>query len=507
MIDRGALISRYSRTATLDIRDLYRKEFMGNESRGEDFYRRVFLEYGDESVAELVTAQIGLQNVTNIATKVIEEGRVGLSFIEKSSRYVRYDKKVDGRYLFAEPGRIGISQSLEDLYRDHCDALFDLYSEFYEALNKKVQDLYPIERFVFRDSSDNQEKPFKDLKDESDIKIARKSYNSSVRARILDDIRFLLPASTLTNMGITGNGRSFISLLQRLKNYGIPETVSLADRMFSELKTELPELIDASFSRHGNEMLEYLKRRDSPLGNLDRECRNDQNVTLISHDEEGIAVNRILALSLFREVGDLKRSMEVVESMPAGKKVDMIARLGEIRENRRHKPGRAFESTSYTFQISTNYGAFRDFQRHRFISIIRNDLTTAYGYDVPEIIMSYPELHERFVNIMELTKKVYRGIAEKDGPRVAQYVVPYAYRYPVTATMNFRELAYFIELRSTPQAHEDLRKVAIDMYNEVSKVHPDLVQVIKFADSGKYPLGRVTAESRKEEKLRDLERK
>lgn len=507
MIDRGALISRYSRTATLDIRDLYRKEFQDNESRGEDFYKRVFLEYGDESVAELVTAQMGLQNVTNIATKVIEEGRVGLSFIEKSSRYVRYDRKVDGRYLFAGPEKIGISSSIEDLYLDHCNALFELYSEFYDALNEKVQDLYPIEKFVFRDSSDNREKPFDNLTEESDIKIARKSYNSSVRARILDDIRFLLPASTLTNMGITGNGRSFISLLQRLKNYGIPETENLAERMYSELRGEMPELIDASFSKYGNEMLDYLKRRDEPLADFQREVVEGKNVILLSHEEEGAAINRILSLALFPEIGNFAKAREAVEAMPLADKVKMIEKLGEIRENRRHKPGRAFESTSYTFQISTNYGAFRDFQRHRFISIIRNDLTTEYGYDIPEIISSYPDLSERFVNIMEITKKVYQGIVRKDGPKMAQYVVPYAYRYPVAATMNFRELAYFIELRSTPQAHEDLRKVAIDMYDEVKKVQPDLVRIIKFADNGKYDLGRVSSESRKEEKIRDLEKK
>lgn len=504
MIDRGALISRYSRTANLDIRDLYSKEFEGNESRGEDFYKRVFLEYGDESVAELVTAQMGLQNITNIATKVIEEGRVGLSFIEKSSRYVRYDKKVDGNYLYASPERIGIEKSLSDLYTDHCNALFDLYSEFYEELGSKIRDIYPIEDFSFTDSLENVEKPFSDLTEKSDIKVAEKSYNSSVRAKILDEIRFLLPASTLTNMGITGNGRSYISLLQRLHHYGLPETKHLSDRMFEELRTEFPELIDASFSRHGEEMIRYFDRRDSVKAGVKEEPGNGDLVTLIHHEEEGMAINRILALTIFSETGELSKAMDYVEGMPAEDKVKLIRKLGEIRENRRHKPGRAFESATYTFQINTNYGAFRDFQRHRYISILRNDLSTSYGYDTPEMISSFPQLHERYVNIMELTKKVYSTIREKDGTRMAQYVVPYAYRYPVTATMNFRELAYFIELRSTPQAHEDLRKVSIEMYNAVRRVHPDLVQVIKFADDKKYPLGRVAAETRKESRLRDL---
>ena len=92
-IDRGALISRYSRTASLDIREVYDKEFAANSERGSEFYRRVFSDYGDESVAELVFAQVGVQGVSNVVSKMMEDLRIGLSFIEKSSRYVRYDKK------------------------------------------------------------------------------------------------------------------------------------------------------------------------------------------------------------------------------------------------------------------------------------------------------------------------------------------------------------------------------------------------------------------------------
>lgn len=505
MIDRGALISRYSRTANLDLRDLYSKEFENNENRGADFYKRVFLEYGDESVAELVTAQIGIQNVTNIATKVLEEGRIGLSFIEKSSRYVRYDKKVDGRYLFATAERIGMDASVTELYEDHCNSLFDTYSDFYDQLRDEIRQEFPISMFEFRDSSDGKQKAFEKLVVESDIKIARKSYESSVRAKALDEIRFLLPASTLTNMGISGNGRAFIALLQRLHRYSTPETTQLSRELYSELKEEFPELIDASFSRHGEEMLDYLTRRDKTESLDLGPVSSPPLVSLISHEDELSAINRIVSLSHFPQTGDLMSAMEKVESMPVEEKLSFIHHLGNIRENRRHKPGRAFESTGYTFQVTTNYGAFRDFQRHRFISIIRGDLSTNYGYDIPEMIYMHPDLSERYVNIMELSKKVYSNIRDKAGPRMAQYAVPYAYRYPVTASMNFRELTFFVELRSTPQAHEDLRRIAAGMYDEVSKVHPDLVQVIKFVDLSSYPLGRVAAESRKEEKIRKLD--
>lgn len=505
MIDRGALISRYSRTSNLDIRDLYRREFENNENRGADFYKRVFMEYGDESVAELVTAQIGIQNVTNVATKVLEEGRIGLSFIEKSSRYVRYDRKVEGKYLFAPAERIGMDRKVAELYEDHCNNLFDTYSEFYDILRDEIRNEFPISEFEFRDSTDGNQKPFDRLSDENDIKIATKSYESSVRAKALDDIRFLLPASTLTNMGISGNGRAFISLLQRLRHYNTPETTKLSAEIYDELRVEFPELIDAAFSGHGEEMIDYLESRDE-TGNLKTEPSSSPPlVRLISHDEELMAINRIISINHFSRTGDLKSAMAAVKAMPVVDRVSFIKDLGDIRKNRRHKPSRAFESTNYTFQITTNYGAFRDFQRHRFISIMRGDLSTKYGYDIPEMIYMHPDLNERYINLMELSKKTYGSIREKAGPRMAQYAVPYAFRYPVTASMNLRELAFFVELRSTPQAHEDLRNIAAGMYDEVKKVQPDLVQIIKFLDRSEYPLGRVAAESRKEEKIRKLE--
>ncbi len=505
MIDRGALISRYSRTATLDIRDLYRKEFEHDETRGADFYKRVFLEYGDESVAELVTAQMGLQNISNIATKVIEESRIGLSFIEKSSRYVRYDKKVNGRYLFATGDKIGISGSLKDLYEDHCEALFDTYSEMYSEVKEEVRKSYPIDNFVFMDSQDGKNKQFSNLVDESDIKIAEKSYESSVRAKVLDEIRFLLPASTLTNMGVTGNGRAFISLLQRLKNYGLPETTELSDGIYRELKDEFPELIDASFSKHGQDLLTYL----DALNGLEKIQVSPEEpakgARLVSYDEELEAINRIIIMSYFDQSENLDALKKKVEGMAAAEKVKLIRKLANLRENRRQKPGRPFESTLYTFQVNTNYGAFRDFQRHRMVTILREHLSTAHGYDIPEIISLHSELLHRYIRVMDLSRKVYQKIKEGRDAKTAQYVVPYGFRYPITAVMNLRELTYFIELRSTPQAHEDLRNIAIQMYDAVSKVQPDLVQIIRFVDREKHPLGRVAAESRKQGKIRDLE--
>ncbi|MHB8360425.1 MAG: FAD-dependent thymidylate synthase, partial [Thermoplasmataceae archaeon] len=219
-LDRGALLSRYSRTSSIDIRDLYEKEFQSNEERGRDFYKRVFLEYGDESVAELVNVQMSIQNLSNIAVKVIEESRIGLSYLEKSSRYVRYDRKHNGRYLYMDGNSLGLGERLIEEYNDHCDNLFSFYEENYELLTKLLKERFPIEEIIAN---------------QYDIESARKPYESAIRARALDDLRFVLPASTLTNVGISGNARAFINLLQKLKTRENEETSVIADSIYNEL--------------------------------------------------------------------------------------------------------------------------------------------------------------------------------------------------------------------------------------------------------------------------------
>jgi thymidylate synthase ThyX len=499
MIDRGALLSRYSRASELDIRDVYRKEFSGNEKKGEDFYRRVFVEYGDESIAELVTAQVAVQNVSNIASKIMEELRVGLSFLEKSSRYVRYDRKSSGRYPFMEAETVGITGQNAADYEQYCNDLFDFYSRNYEVAQNFFKRKYPLDSILFSDEHSAMK-----ISDagEMERKTMEKSYNSAVRARALDDLRFLLPGSTLTNIGISGNGRSFIHLIQKLQSTGLPEAVKLASELYSELSTELPELLKSAVSDHGKELMRYMSGLANFSAQPDLEATaQPKTVTLLESDDRRKALIRVVSIYEFScGYGDLQTLMLSNGEMQDHMLGEKIRRLADMRENRRHKLHRAFETVWYLFQINTNYGAFRDLQRHRFISIVRKPLTALYGYDTPDLFQDSAEFHE----LMQKGKELWKAIVKKDGPMVAQYSVPYAYRYPVSAYLNLRELAFFCELRSTPQAHYDLRRIASDMYDAVKAVHPELSSMLKFVDTSDYALGRLKSEHMKERKLRDI---
>jgi thymidylate synthase ThyX len=495
MIDRGALMSRYSRTINLDIRDVYEKEFKNNPLRASDFYKRIFLDYGDESVAELTTAQLGIQNVSNVVSKVIEEPRIGLSYIEKSSRYVKYNKKTNGNYLFLRGEDAGI-EGMEDRYNVYCNQLFDFYSRAYPEIIKYIGEENPLEDFRFEIGGKNYK--YGELNSIEDS-ILEKSYKSSLRSAALDEIRSLLPASTLTNMGISGNGRAFISLIERLKGYGTQESTKFSELIYRELEPELPELIDDAVSSHGIAQIAYNNARDATGKNSIYKDGKAGDIRLINYMEEGEAIDMAVKMILYPYSGSYD-NMNISNAL----KYNTLKDLTELRGNRRHKLGRAFESINYTFEVNMNYGAFREFQRHRFFSIIRKPLSTEYGYDVPENLGKLEEVRTEYVELMEKAKEIYSGILEKSGKMVAQYAVPYAYRYPVVFSSNLNEIAYFIELRSNQQVHPDLRKVALDIYGEIKRVHPHLADMIKFIDTGDYRLGRLPSEVKKESRRKKI---
>ena len=155
-VDRGALMSRYSRT-NKSMRRIFLDEFLKNKNRGEEFYNRVLLEYGDDSVAELGEAQIAIEGLSNIAVKKIEDRRIGLSYLEKSSRYVAWNKKEKGKYRFYRDSEI-MKSRFADMYEDTCNFSFDVYSKNIEPMINYVREKYPIEKYSFKDSTDGKEK-------------------------------------------------------------------------------------------------------------------------------------------------------------------------------------------------------------------------------------------------------------------------------------------------------------------------------------------------------------
>ncbi|MGH9975208.1 MAG: FAD-dependent thymidylate synthase [Nitrososphaeraceae archaeon] len=508
-VDRGALMSRYSRTDKT-MRRIFLNEFANNPMRGEEFYQKILLEYGDDSVAELGEAQIAIEWISNIAAKKIEDHRIGLSYLEKSSRYVAFDRKVNGQYKYHREKKI-MASPYADQYIQACDYTFDTYSKNIQPMQKFIKELKQIEHFHFFDSISKQEVSYGNLRSSTDIESARRIYEATIKAKSLDVLRAILPASTLTNLGITGNGRAFEYLLSTMFASDLTEIKLLADQLYTELNKIIPAFIKRANDKYGQSLQKYITDTKKAISIIAQQSltgieidSSPQNVKLLNYEGNLDAeVNVASAILYDSTVGhSLEKIIHHIRSAPEYERHKVIQTFTKFRNNRRQRPGRAFEMTEYTFEMFTNFGMFRDLHRHRILTIERQLLSTKHGYDIPPEIYGLDILKD-FKDCMYKSHEVYEMI-DKKMPEEAQYVVNFAYKYPYFIKINLREACHMIELRTIPQGHHDYRTVCQEMFRQIKKVHPILASGIKFVDLNTYELERFGAEKNMDKKKRGI---
>ncbi len=476
-VDRGALMSRYSRTDK-SMRRIFLDEFLKNKNRGDEFYDRVLLEYGDDSVAELGEAQIAIEGLSNIAVKKIEDRRIGLSYLEKSSRYVAWNKKENGKYRFHRDPKI-MKSRFADMYEESCNFSFDTYSDNIEPMINYIREKYPIEKYSFKDSKDGREKPFSKLKNESDIKSAGMIYRGSIKAKALDILRGLLPASTLTNVGITGNGRAFEYLLTVLGSSELQEEQDLASKIKKELDTTIKSFVRRADDKYGKAFQKYLKDVRSKARQVTKKEIKTNSDTgsatkLVDCELEKDAIDKIITSIMYEQSPSTsyEKILQQVKKISKENKIKIINEFAKIRTNRRHRPSRAFENTFYTFDLCNNFGMFRDMHRHRALTLERQLLTTDHGYSMPDEIKVLG-IEKDYKDCMDKAKETFDKIRKKH-PEQGQYVVNFGYNYPYFMKFNLREACHLLELRTISQGHADYRKVAQEMFKQINKVHPNL---------------------------------
>jgi thymidylate synthase ThyX len=499
---KGALFSRYSRSAK-SLRRLLLDEFIRNEDIGfreivksgaamgfekaiavekaEEFYERVLVGFGDDSVGELAFSHIALENISNMASKAVEDPRIGISPLEKSTRYVLFDKKADdGEYLFYRDKKI-MGQFPDD-FTDLMNLLFDTYASLVEKMRAYVIEKYPKEG----DASD-------------------RAYDSAVRAKTCDIIRGLLPAATLTNVGLAGNGRAFEYLLVKMRAHPLSEMNGLASEMHRELSTSIRPFVKRVYGQHGDEWIDYINGSASYLKASLPHSSNGGSVVPVRMVSHYGTMDDVIALLMFEnsDIG-MDGARKIASAMPEQKKAELISGYFALRKNRRQKPSRAFESVGYLFEINGNYGIFRDLQRHRILTQMKQDVSTRLGFDMPDEIgeAGFSDLwNDAMYKSAELYEKVYAKL-----PKEASYCVPFAYRIRWAFGLNLREAFHFIELRSGEQGHPDYRKVAIEMQRQIQEVHPVIGQM-KFLNTNKIGLERMNSEKRIDEKLESIRKR
>lgn len=503
----GAIFSRYSRSPKSG-RRLLLDEFLENDesglsvlrgdsvggvdlARGRDFFERILAGYGDDSIGELGGVHLATEDISNIAAKVIEDARIGISPLEKSSRYVSFAEKRDGKYAYLRDPDIESSKHAKT-YEEACDRLFDTYSRLLDPMIEWAREKWPQE------------------KGEDD-----RAYNASTKAKALDSLRGLLPAATLTNVGLYGNGRAFEFLLMKMQSHDLAEIRDLADRMKTELDTEIPSMVARADkdNEKGQATVAWYQGSRETIRRFANEISAEvtpekceaPGVQLLDYDPDG--EEKVLAAMLY-EYSALSESQlrERVASVSPEERNVLVKELIDNRGNRRHRLNRGLEATEYEFDIACDFGAYRDLQRHRVLSQQRQNLSTMHGYSVPDQVVEAG--HETAYRLaMDNAALAYKQISE-DLPEQAQYVVPYGYRMRFRMRMNLREASHLTELRSTPQGHPSYRFIAQEMYLRVKEVHPLLAEMISFIDlSSRDEMERRESEKRTTAKLAALEKR
>lgn len=507
---KGALFSRYSRSS-LGLRSLLLKEFIlseetafsaiagltlktdeGDEHEVEDqimaikkaqnFYDRILDGYGDDSIGELGGVHLAVENISMLAAKAIEDCRLGGSPLEKSTRYIYFDQKVGGEYLFyREP--ILMTSAYRDLYVQACNRLFETYSDLIPKLTEVMEKKFPKEH-----------------------DISNVAYTAAIRAKVLDCLRGLLPASSLTNMGVFGNGRFFESLIQKLNSHNLVEMQEIGKKGYQELTKVIPSFVRRAESNHKYQIAytQYVEQLQAELKTLSDESTKNipamrsPGVRLITYDPESPI--KVGAAMLFgQSQSGLMELQEYCRSLSEEQLGRILEAGSNFRENRRHKSPRALEHAFFTFEIVADFGVYRDLQRHRMLTQERQFLTCEFGYYIPQEIRG-TEMEKPYCDAMKEAKKAYDQIAP-EFPEEGQYIVPMGYNIHWYFHINLRALQWLCELRSAAAGHSSYRYIAQELSKQVFQVFPQFERFFKFVDYEGYELGRLGQEIRVVEKV------
>ncbi|MGH7767666.1 MAG: FAD-dependent thymidylate synthase [Candidatus Binatia bacterium] len=510
----GALFSRYSRS-TKSLRRTFLDEFLGDPklalkgllggktSHGDQtdalkkaraFYDRVLIGYGDDSVAQLGGAHIACENISNLAANILEDARIGIAPLEKSTRYVRFDQKNNaGEYLFYREPKLMVSAHREE-YLALMNLLFDAYSGQIAPVMDYVKRSLPIEEIELRHPKSGESLSYTEAqRDEKLRKWAETAYRSTIRTQACDILRGYLPVATLTNVGFFGVGQAFEYLLTKLYSHELTEARELAGAMHRELDQLIPSFVKRA------KPSEYMAETYTAIRSMSARiisalpAKVGEAVTLVDHD--GAAEEKIIAAILYPHCQQpLQQLRTSVSKMPVNQRRAILDEYIKRRRHRRDKPGRALEQNYYTFDIIGNLGLYRDLHRHRILTQERQDFTTVRGYDTPREIEE-AGFKAEFDRCMETAAELYEKV-RLDFPLEAQYVVPFAYKIRWTMTMNLREAVHIGELRTMPQGHPDYRFIVHEMWRKIQEVHPALAEAAKFIDWKTYRLGRLQSEMR-----------
>jgi thymidylate synthase ThyX len=493
---KGALLARYSRYQGT-LRRLFLDEFADSLPTGGQawddtegahaaaLYERIFLGYGDDSVAQLGGLHVACEWVSNVMTKVLQRPRLA-AYLEQSTRYIPYDAPMpSGGYRYYRDPGLGAE------YERAMDELFGIYSESLPRVMAWADATFP---------PPNGE--------------PTAAHRRAVQAKSLDLLRGLLPAASLSHMGIYASGQTYEQLILHLLAHPLPEARAYGRMILDAVKAVIPSFVSrVERPERGGAWIEYLEAREqaaetwvSRLG-LNRPAAGEParpSVRLLHVDGDEDA---LLAALLFEAAGASEDETRIrLSALGADERAAMLRDLVGRRDNRRHRPGRGFEALRYRFEIVSDYGAFRDLQRHRLLTVQWQRLTPHLGADVPEEVEA-AGCADAMRRAYEISQTEWARLAGDGREREAAYALCLGFRIRYVLDLNAREAMQLIELRSGREGHPAYRAVAHEMHRLIAQVHPAVAGAMKHVDTEAEPrLERMLSEMRTQAKRDALAR-
>ena len=485
---KGALFARYSRYSGT-LRQLYVDEFAdslpqvgiafeGDEGkRAAELYERIFLGYGDDSVAQLGGMHIAIEWVSNVLTKVIQRPRLA-AYLEQSTRYLSWDGEMPGGGF-----RYHREEALDGEYRAAMDRIFTIYSEALPAVTNWAAEAYP-------------------RGDEPEAAHAR-----AIRAKALDLLRGLLPAASLSHMGMYATGQTYEQLILHLMANPLPEAREYGRMILETVQQVMPSFVTrVERPDRGGEWITFLEEREAAgrrwsekLG-IGTEPVADPAASVELLSVEGSEDDLLTAL-LFEASGRGEPQIrEAVRQLDVDQRAALLADLSGDRKNRRHRPGRGLESLRYRFEIVADYGAFRDLQRHRMLTVQWQSLTPHLGAGVPGEVVESGQ-GDAYREALDTSAAAWQRLVDQGLPFHAPYALCLGYRIRFILDLNAREAMQLIELRSGREGHPTYRAVAIAMRDRIASVHPSVAALMTHVDEEMEPrlermMSELKAESR-----------
>jgi thymidylate synthase ThyX len=483
---KGALFARYSRYAGT-LRRLFLDEFadslpevpvveLGEGERAAKLYETIFLGYGDDSVAQLGGAHVACEWTSNLLTKILQRPRLA-AYLEQSTRYIAYDARLEGfGYRYHRDARFGPA------YETAMDELFAAYSRLLAGISAWVEERFPAAA---------GESPA--------------AHRRALRAKALDLVRGILPASSLSHVGVYASGQTYEQLVLHLLAHPLAEARAYGEMLLAELETVIPSFV-ARVPRpdRGGRWIEYLRERNDAaaaaaarlgLGEPVEDATGPSVRLLRVHGSE----EELLGALLYEQAAVSEaQALTTVAALGAGERASLVRELVGARENRRHRPGRGFETLSYRFEIVSDYGAFRDLQRHRLLTCQWQRLSPDLGADVPHEVEG-AGLGSEYTRALEVSRLEHERLRGEGFVEEAPYALCLAYRIRFVLELDAREALHLVELRSGREGHPSYRAVALQMRDAIAAVHPSVAAAMSFVDESTEPrLERLLSEIRNE---------